>query len=128
MKRAFGALVLAAALFSCGNPGSSVVAPTSLDGEELFSFRALGSKPGCVTCHSLKPDRVLVGPSLAELSERAASTVPGLSDTDYVRTSIIEPQAHEGDEQYASQMPSGYGETLSVAQIDALVNFLLERS
>lgn len=62
-------------------------------GRQLFQSSSVAGLPGCAACHSLEPDRVLVGPSLAGVATRAAQRVPGLSAEAYLRQSILEPDA-----------------------------------
>lgn len=121
------AVALAGLASGCGADDAAVPI-TATDGQELFELRALGGEPGCVTCHSRQPDVVLVGPPLADLE--AASARAGIDDpARYVRTSIIDPAAHlvPGFED-AKPMPTGFAEILSPAQIDAIVDYLLEGS
>lgn len=120
------ALVLTVALANCSAPGSSAPAPTSTDGAELFSFKALGGTPGCVTCHSLTPDHVIVGPSLAGVAERADRRVSGMGAAEYLERSIIAPADHIVDTFDGPTMPDNYADVLSNVQIDAIVNYLLE--
>ena len=64
-------------------------------GKDLYSQTVLGPRaaPGCVTCHSLKPGVTLVGPSHAGIAGRAGSMIEGLSAEEYLRESIINPDA-----------------------------------
>lgn len=98
----------------------SPVAVTA-DGREVFERTVLVDRPGCVTCHSLTPDVVLVGPSLAGLVERAEREQPGVPER-YIRESITEPDAvvQPG---FSSPMPVP---SLTDAEVDALVEYLLE--
>jgi cytochrome c551/c552 len=97
--------------------------PIETRGEELFEERVVGVNPGCVTCHSLEEGVTLVGPSLSEVSSRVA----GMSDADYVRQSIIEPDAYVVEGFSPGQMSPDWGRILSEEQIDSLVDFLLSR-
>ncbi len=115
-------IVLLVALFtvvSCGGNGEVGAA-----GEELFASAVLGGQAGCVTCHSLEPGRVVVGPSLAGVGERAATRVPGQSARDYLRTSIVMPDSYVVDGFDPGRMPSNWGDVLSDTEIDALVDYL----
>jgi cytochrome c551/c552 len=117
------ALGLVIGLAACG--GSSATTDDGPpDGAELFSSKVLGGQAGCVTCHSLEPDRVLVGPSLAGLGQRAGETVPGQSGREYIRTSIVAPGAHVVAGFDDGRMPSNWGEVLTESQVDALVDYL----
>lgn len=123
--RTLVALVTVVALgFACGGGRDTGGAGADLDGEALFRSRVLEGRPGCITCHSLEPGAVLVGPSLAGLAGRAGDTVPGLSAEGYLRQSIVEPDAHIVDGFDAGRMPDYWGDALSEAQIQALVSYL----
>ncbi|NPA26892.1 MAG: cytochrome c [Chloroflexi bacterium] len=92
-------------------------------GEELFNQNPLGSNAGCVTCHSLEPGVQLVGPSLAGIATTAAERVPGMSAEEYIRQSILEPNAYVVEGFPEGLMPA-YTD-LSPEQVDALVAFLM---
>jgi len=118
-------LVAVSVLTGCGSE-DTVVEITERDGQALFERRALGNQAGCVTCHSLAPDVVLVGPSLADVN--ASARAAGAADTGvYVRQSIVEPLVYTvpGFET-ARPMPVVFGELLDDEQIDAIVEYLLE--
>lgn len=119
-------LAISSSLAACGADDVSRPLTTSTDGEELFSMRALGGQPGCVTCHSFTPDRTLVGPSLAGISVRAEERVPELEADEYLRASILEPSSYVVDGFDADEMPAEFGQLLSERQLDALVDYLLE--
>lgn len=110
----------------CSAPGSNNPPPATTNGEELFELKALGRSPGCVTCHSLAPDQVLVGPSLAGVFERAGGRVEGMSADQYVRSSITAPGEYVVANFDPEKMPRDYGELLTDEQIDALVDYLRE--
>lgn len=82
----------------------------------------MGPHPGCVTCHSLEPDVTLVGPSLAGVESRVA----GMSDADYIRRSIVDPDADTVAGFAAGLMRPDWEDYLSADQIESLVDFLLE--
>ncbi len=94
-------------------------------GRSLYEENTLGTNTGCRLCHSLTPDTVLVGPSFAGIGSRAASRVPGLSAEEYLRQSIVEPNAYVVEGFPVGQMFQNYEEVLTEAEIDALVAFLL---
>lgn len=93
-----------------------------LYGHELFEARVIGPNPGCVTCHSRDPDVTLVGPSLANV----ASRVDGMSDAEYVRESILEPDVYVVKGFAAGVMSPIWDEYLTDDQIESLVTFLLD--
>ena len=86
-------------------------------GEQLYMAN-------CSACHSIQKDTVLVGPSLAGLSERAGDMVPGLTAEEYVLQSINEPDEYL-NEGYPNVMPDAYNQMLSQEEMNALVAFLL---
>lgn len=121
MKRIM--LFLAVALAACGEPaigGSSELT----EGSELFAANVLGNRAGCITCHSLEPEVQLVGPSVAGIGAIAGSRVDGLSAEQYLRQSIVEPNAHLVEGYEKDVMPGDYVLSLTDPQIQALVDYL----
>ncbi len=94
-------------------------------GKELFNQSTLNGAPGCVTCHSLDPDVTIVGPSLAGVATRAAERVPGKSAEEYLRESILDPNAYVVEGFPEGVMPQNFGDVLSEEEINDLVAFLL---
>jgi hypothetical protein len=90
---------------------------SGIDGRIVFMAK------GCTGCHSRAgvPGSAMIGPNLTDLATRAGSRVAGLTAGDYVRQSLLEPQAFlvEG---YFEQMPTL---PLSPNEIDLLIDFLL---
>ncbi len=111
-------------LVGCSAPGSNNPAPLTTNGEELFALKAIGGSAGCVTCHSLTPDHVLVGPSLAGVADRAGGRVEGMNADQYLRRSIVAPADYVVGTFDADKMPSNYADILSDEQLDALVSYL----
>jgi Pyruvate/2-oxoacid:ferredoxin oxidoreductase delta subunit/mono/diheme cytochrome c family protein len=99
--------------------------PAATLGQEIFEGAGMSAQAGCEICHSVEPDRVLVGPSLAGVADRAATQVEGQSAADYLRTSILDPDAFVVEGYRAGQMLPIYEEQLSPEEIDALVEYLL---
>ena len=121
------ALLLALVANGCGDGdlGGSGREVTTL-GLDLFNERVVGTSPGCITCHSLDENVTLVGPSLFGLGARAGVQVSGLSAAEYVRESIVDPDAYVVEGFGAGLMVSVWGETLTEEQIDSLVEALLD--
>lgn len=89
-------------------------------GRVLFSR----TPANCATCHSLEPDVVIVGPSLAGVATRAASRVEGMSAEAYLRNSILNP----GDfivPGFPNVMAQNLRDVLASNEIDDLVAFLM---
>ncbi|MCA9918803.1 MAG: c-type cytochrome, partial [Anaerolineales bacterium] len=93
---------------------------------------AIIEQAGCFACHRIESmgRGGKIGPGWDELGLVADSRVVGLSAEEYVRQSILEPQAFtvEGFETQANTMPADFGERLSPEEVDLLVDFLLDLS
>ncbi|MEP7291226.1 MAG: PQQ-dependent sugar dehydrogenase [Chloroflexota bacterium] len=100
-----------------------VVAPAT-PGEILFSEGANGA-PACTTCHVLDQGISGIGPMLAGLSELAAARMPSLSAREYVRLSIMEPNAYVVEGYPVNLMYPEYAQRLSEAQIESLIDYVL---
>jgi nitric oxide reductase subunit C len=96
-------------------------------GQELYNGTTIGaaSSPGCITCHSLEEGIRIVGPSHAGLGSRAATVVGGQTAAEYLKESIINPDAHVTEEFAPGTMYGNYGNELTDEQIDALVAYML---
>lgn len=94
-------------------------------GKDLFMSTGLGLNTGCRTCHSLDPDVRIVGPSLAGVGRRARTRIEGVEADEYLRQSILDPNAYVVDGFPAGQMFPNYREKLDDQQIEDLVAFLL---
>ncbi len=139
MKRIllFLMIVGAMSLAACGNESETIDAPTPTEaplepgdavrGEKLYKQTIIGTanSAGCAACHSLEPDVTLVGPSHATIGADAASRVPGMSAEDFLRESIIDPNAHISDGFTVGAMYANYGEELSAQEIEDLVAYML---
>jgi cytochrome c2 len=117
-------LVLALALFglaACG--GAATTAPSggagdSVAGETLF-------KASCSRCHSVEAGVTLIGPSLAGIGTKAATTVAGMSAEQFLRQSIVDPNANITSGFSSGIMPGNFGTQFTSQQIDDLVAYLL---
>jgi nitric oxide reductase subunit C len=117
-------LILATVLSACGGSGGGDDANVTA-GKDLFAQTVIGSQAGCSTCHSLQAGTVIVGPSMAGIGTRAASTVAGQSAEDYIRESILNPEAHLVEGFPSGTMPKVWESELSATQLDQLVAYLL---
>lgn len=91
---------------------------------------AVYAKAGCAGCHGEPGDAGFVGPNLAGIARAAGERDPSLSAEEYLRQSIAEPDKIVVAECPAGScsagiMPHNYGDTLSQAELDALVVYLL---
>jgi mono/diheme cytochrome c family protein len=126
-------IVLIAALFLAACAESEPELPGDpVRGEQLYNRQNIGSKnaAGCLSCHSLEEgetleDWVFTGPSHYAIGVKAKSAVPGMAAEEYLRQSIVDPNAHitEGFEPWI--MYPRYAEDLTEQDIDDLVSYLL---
>lgn len=118
-------LVLSVVLTACGGGGGESTDSAVAAGEELFSQTVIGSQAGCATCHSLDAGVVIVGPSIDGIGSRAGSTVSGMSAEDYLKESILTPDAYLVDGFPAGTMPQVWEDELTGEQVDQLVAYML---
>jgi cytochrome c oxidase subunit 2 len=89
------------------------------DGKTLFT-QGNGQSTACGACHTLADagTSASVGPDLDD----------GLQgrDANFIRQSIVEPDAQIAQGYNRGIMPTNYGQTLSAAELDALVSYLQE--
>jgi mono/diheme cytochrome c family protein len=116
------------ALTGCREAGSASSIQGSVGnpekGHTLFGMVLIGDPqtPGCATCHSLQPGKTIVGPSLAGVSTRAAQTEDA---NQFLRQSILEPDAIIAPSFASGVMYSRYANSLTTEQVDDLVAYLL---
>ncbi|PJF41031.1 MAG: hypothetical protein CUN54_03085 [Phototrophicales bacterium] len=95
-------------------------------GRVLFHEVAEGAPLACATCHNTDSEERLVGPGLLNIGTRAATRVEGQSAIEYIRTSIIDPNAYivEGFGN-PSPMPTGFGDAFTEEDLNDLIAYLL---
>ena len=113
-------IMLALMLAACG--GSET---PSDSGKALFAQTIIDDQPGCITCHSLEPGVIIIGPSVAGIASRAGNMVSGLSAEEYLRQSIVDPNAFLVPGFPKDTMPPVWGQRLSEKQIDELIAYLM---
>ncbi len=113
-------------LIACSPNQEKVIKSTIKQGELLFMQKHIGKSKvvGCIACHSIKPNQVIIGPSLAGLSIRAPHLVEGETAQQYIKNSIINPDAYIVKGFLPAVMFSHYSEELSEQEIDSLVQYL----
>jgi cytochrome c oxidase subunit 2 len=94
--------------------GGGQEAPDAGSGEAVFQ------QAGCGGCHAFSPagTNARIGPPLDELPD----------DEEFVRRSIVDPDAEVAEGFQTGVMPGNYEEQLSAEQLDALVQYLLDGS
>lgn len=87
-------------------------------GESVFT------SAGCGGCHAFQPagTDAQVGPALDDMS--ASAEAAGQTLEEYVRESIVDPEAFVVSGYQQGVMPTTYDQTLTDEQLDALVQFL----
>jgi cytochrome c len=79
-----------------------------------------------VACHTVTGiSTATVGPVLDGLASRAGDQVEGVSAEEYIRQSILDPNAYVVEGFTEGIMPQTFGDTLTEGQIDGLIAFLL---
>ena len=93
----------------------------------MFAQPVIGASnaPGCITCHSLEPDVVIVGPSQVGVATRAQTRVPGQSAEEYIRASITDPHVFVVEGFVEGMMYQNYGTDLTDREINDLVAYAL---
>lgn len=105
---------LAAALMAaCGGGVRDDIAR----GQQVFS-------QDCAACHSVSSGVVIVGPSLAGISTRAAANDENLLPREVLRRSILSPQS-EIVEGFKNMMPPDFEQKLVEADLEALLSYLM---
>ena len=102
-------------------------------GEQLFNKEvnlASGKAAACSACHSLQPDVVVLGPSLAGIGARAGNTQPDQDAATYIRHSIQAPNEYlvPGEPFQTngqSKMPANLGNDMSAQDLADLIAYLL---
>jgi len=128
-------LALSTVLAACGGGGGEETSEVASSGpvgnpargQKLYEQTTIGtaSAPGCITCHSLEPGVVVVGPSHAGVGTRAATYVEGMSAEEYLHESIVSPDAHVVEGFTPGVMYQNFGEELNEQEIADLVAYLL---
>lgn len=120
-----GILLIAILVAACGGVNGGGNGGDVEAGKALFEKSVLEGQAGCVTCHSREPGVVLVGPSLANIGNEAVEMVPKMAAEEYLRQSIIQPDAFIVDSFPAGTMPKVWGDVLSEQQVNQLIAYLL---
>ena len=92
-------------------------------GEALFAESFHDGVRGCVSCHTVTNRPSVGGPSLVGIGAVAGNRVDGMDAADYIRESILAPDAHYADG-WGTGMPS-YAAVLTEDQVEAIVTYLV---
>lgn len=106
--------------FEAAAAGGEGTAPAAGDetGTATTDPQVLLDEMQCLACHRLGSQGQAVGPAFDRIGARR--------DAAFIRRSILDPAAEisPGYEQLAGVMPTNFGERLSAAQLEAMVDFL----
>lgn len=114
-------------------PAAAPAPAATESGVDMEAVIAAVNKGGCAACHVMPgiPGAVgVIGPDMTNIGVDAATRVPGESAEEYLRLSIMEPNAFiapqcpTGD-CLANLMPVTLATTLTPEEIDTLVNWML---
>lgn len=99
-------------------------------GREIFENGGgvISAENSCSQCHSLDgtvKEHGSAGPSFQGISERAGNRVPELVAVEYLRQSIVAPNAYVVEGFSNNRMPKAYKFFLSEEEIDDLIAFML---
>jgi len=120
-------------LSACGGSAQQAGgAGDAASGDKLFHQAKIGAAPGCATCHSTEPGKVLAGPSLAGIATDAAQTPSeeGYEGTakdaaGFLRESILNPDVDVPEDFQPNVMPKTYKTELTDRQLNDVVAYLL---
>jgi nitric oxide reductase subunit C len=124
-------LAVGLSLLGCSGGGKSEETSTAGNaverGKILVEAVMLGENkaPGCTTCHSLEAGKVIIGPSLAGIATHAETASAGMSAEEFLRESIIDPNAVIAEGFPAGVMYQNYAMNLSEEEINDIVAYLL---
>lgn len=109
-----------------GAPGADDPLPQGdpAQGELLFSGQG-DEEVQCSACHSLQPGKTLVGPSLAEIGTTAETRIEGYSAEEYLRESIVQPNAYIVAGFQPDIMPENLGKRMTGQQLADLIAYLM---
>lgn len=126
MQRSLGLVivVLVLMLSACGGDDKdnkdATLDPNTPAGRGAAIFRE-----NCATCHDVKGERVIVGPALTGLANRAGERIEGVSAEDYLIESILSPNDYIVEDFTEGAMPQNFARDLSSEEIDNLIVYLL---
>ena len=122
-------VVASVLLAACAKKPEGPVVGDAAQGKKLYESSTLGPKSaeGCVTCHNYNEaaganDKA---PYTAGTGTRAETRVPGLTAEEYIRESIMTPNAYVVENYKEGDMYQEWGKDLSEQQLADLVAYIL---
>jgi mono/diheme cytochrome c family protein len=125
------ALVISGLIGGCTVPRSTFAHPATEPpivgdperGQAIFR-KGKGDAPPCSSCHALRPGTFTLGPIMQGISSRAGSRTPPTPAEEYLRQSILEPEAFLVPGFRPIMYPK-YAEQLTLQDVADLVAYLL---
>jgi mono/diheme cytochrome c family protein len=129
LSAAAALLAASLALAGCGGGGESAgttAQPTSPSGDAVAG-KSIFAEQGCGSCHTFGAagSTGMIGPNLDEALERDADRA-GKPLAEFVRESIVQPDAFIAPGFKRGVMPKTFGQSLNDKQLADLVAFLTE--
>ena len=121
----------AALMIGCGGGGGGDAAagPDPARGKKLYDRAVLGanSAEGCASCHKYDESGGAAdkAPYTKGTAARAATRVPGMSAEEYIRESILSPDAYVVDGYEPGSMYSGWDTDIPEQDLNDIVAYLL---
>jgi cytochrome c553 len=116
-------------LGACSSAPSGPVVPNAENGKKLYDASTLGSSSaaGCASCHNFneaagKNDKA---PYTEGTATRAETRVAGMTAEEYIKESILKPNAYVVENYKEGDMYQTWEKELSEQQIADLVAYLL---
>ena len=104
-----------------GSNGDAALGKAIFDGTTQIA-----GAPPCLSCHVVDAaNPQTVGPNLAGIGERAATRVSGQTASQYLHSSIVDPNGFVVDGFVQGLMFAGYGDALTPQQVDDVAAYLL---
>lgn len=95
------------------------------NGEKLFTGKGPNGAYACSACHSLEPNKTVVGPSFAGLAGNAAKRKEGISAEKYFVESIIKPNDFLVPGFNANLMQQNFGQLMDKKELADIIAYLM---
>ncbi|NJM04966.1 cytochrome c [Candidatus Gracilibacteria bacterium] len=116
-------LLLSACAGSAAPTGDAERGRQLFNGEQSFTS---ANAPVCANCHFVRAeDGVMLGPNLAGVASAAGTRVVGQSAEQYLRTTLLDPDAYLVEGFQEGIMYRGYEEALTQQEVSDLIAYLL---
>ena len=100
--------------------------PLPVEDDPVARGRVVYDERGCGACHIITGvSEGIVGPNLNNIGEVAATRQEGVSASDYIRQSILAPNAYIVEGYSENLMPQNFRDLISDPELNDLIEFLL---